>query len=1110
MNNETANQLLTKLEDDDLVQNLIAQGDSRYILFNVNESADNFPNYTYGLDEKLTKIALSYLSIGCSYAENQNLQEAIFPLEKGALILENVHSPLKNRSEISSYFILAGSLAFYAAHQYSKSYILLKNVDLDMIISDLIADFLKRDYHGLMKKINKVLLSEDYTNEKIAEIEDEDIANSRVYTLILSKALSSLLEFIYSGMDKWLRKTKEFLDDLLQLISIDGDPSMWWVIRLFRIITDGFTENSLWSTIPPKMGGNNQLVQKYVSAMVFQESPVVELFQAQRVALPKVLNPDGAVVSIPTSSGKTRIAEIAILQSLLQEPDSLILYLAPFRSLAYEIEDSLSKTFSPLGFEVSHLYGGTQFSQLDEMVLADSNITIATHEKAKAILRSNTEMKTRIKLVVIDEGHLLGANNRYVSNEMFLEELRYHVETNEGKMILLSAVLPNSNELAKWITNDSTLNVESKWRPSSERFGLLVFNGNNANITWKGDIESYNRSFINPFWVQKPRSQYLFPNNKKQAVAATAHKLSLLGSVLIYVGRQNMVLSQAREVEIAFGTNLEEHEWFNQSEWEAFKLACEEAYGEESEILRFANYGILCHHAGLAKEVRMSIEKLMRKGNPKIIIATSTLGQGVNIGVSSVIIANVWIDGKRKLKLNDFWNISGRAGRSFIDREGKILFAVDASKGLWTENRDRELAKTYFDIGNQENAVSGLLKLIEHIFRIAKRSGIEFDQLLQLIAENDFSTFKETYVDHVSNLFDLIDDTLLSLNQLFESNTNDDPSKWIDDYFRKSLAYIQSEHTDAIKGEDVILFLKSRNSGVIKMAGDHENWQAFITSSIPLRSGVFIKNEISWVLDILSVYLDSERNIEDLISLLKDIEIVITSFPSEQFENIQDECDLDEFRNLWMKGEPLSLISEKDFKVCNQYFTYSLPWAINGIAKMLMTMELEEEARIFEELAMLVQVGLPNTFGVKIYLAGIKSRVAAVELSKKLDLELEKLTINDLRDEIININSDVESTVNPNTKRWILLLKEMKPSENDYAERIPDFVIEVDVKSKILNVRKYGESYYLCSPEFDEKVKIQVSEKFPFDKFSNDYSVYFERNDFDHWEMKIRSPYLNF
>ncbi|EOP12918.1 DEAD/DEAH box helicase [Bacillus cereus] len=1106
MNNEKATSLLERLENDSLIQNLIAQSDSRYILFNVQEPVGNFPNYTSGLDEKLTSSAMSYLSIGCTLAENGSKGQSIFPLEKGAAILENIYSPIANRNEYSSYFILTSSLAFYAANQYSKSFIIMKNTQFDTVIAELISNFLRRQYGELDKLLSEIFLSNDYGGTSIAE-SDEEVANNKIYVLILSKSLSSLLEFIYSGSDEWLSKAKDYLSDLLELLAIDAEPSLWWVVRLFILIVDGFQENSLWKAIPPNISDADGVVSNYIETLAFQKSPVVELFYSQKIALPKVLDRKGAVVSIPTSAGKTRIAELSMLDCLVKDCDSKILYLAPFRSLAFEVEESISKIFDPLGFEVSHLYGGTQFSKLDEMVINESSIIIATAEKAKAILRSNSEIKTKIKLIIIDEGHLIGPEERYVLSEMLIEELRLYTEKNDGKMILLSAVLPNSAEIANWISGNEEMEVKSNWRPSTQRFGLLEYSGNNVNITWKGELESFNRNFISPFTVRRPRSEYIFPRNKKQAIAATALKLSYSGSVLIFVCKKNMVLSQAKEVFEAMGENKEEHIWSNQNDWSVFKLACDEAYGEESVVYQYAKYGVLCHHSGLPTEVRLSIEKLMRKGNPKIIVATSTLGQGVNIGVSTVIMANVWYDKENKISVNDFWNIVGRAGRSFVDREGKILFVVDSSQSVWKASRDRRLALEYFENSNQDEAISGLLYIVDYVYRIAKASNVNFDTLLQMIAENDYSSIEQKYTEGLITLFDLIDDTLLSLNLELESYKDENASAWIDDYFRYSLAYIQARHFEQFDGEDVISFLKARNKGVLKLAGESSTWKGLVSSSIPLRSGLFIKNELSLILEIVNRYQSSNKSSEDFFSFLKETEIIVSRFPSQQFVFTEISDDI---RELWIKGQSISSLDEGTLKTCNHYFGFILPWGISAIARMLSTLDLENEAKEYENLTVLVQMGLPNIFAAKIYLAGIQSRLAATELSNVLDPSIQELSIKRLRGEITK-SFDELVDITENTLKWVSLLKSLETNNSGYFVELSNFTFEGDVtiKSNILNAKQYQEGTFLCSPDYDEKVKVEVNDKFPFDKYANDFGVYFSFNNSE-WSLKARNPYIKF
>src|SRR5690606_10363470 len=119
-------------------------------------------------------------------------------------------------------------------------------------------------------------------------------------------------------------------------------------------------------------------------------------------------------------------------------------------------------------------------------------------------------------------------------------------------------------------------------------------------------------------------------------------------------------------------------------------------------------------------------------------VATMTLGQGVNLGVSTVLLAdtNYYDQAQRSwddLKNSEVWNIIGRAGRAFQDIEGKILFASESADQY-------KQAKDYIE-NEPQNTYSGLLLQIKRIKNIAKSCNINFSTLLELIAENDFSKF---------------------------------------------------------------------------------------------------------------------------------------------------------------------------------------------------------------------------------------------------------------------------------------------------------------------------------------------------------------------------------
>ena len=95
-----------------------------------------------------------------------------------------------------------------------------------------------------------------------------------------------------------------------------------------------------------------------------------------------------------------------------------------------------------------------------------------------------------------------------------------------------------------------------------------------------------------------------------------------------------------------------------------------------------------------ADKAGVNLERLMRSRPPLIIIASSTLGQGVNVGISSIIVSTPYY-GQNCISNRDFWNICGRAGRAFSDVEGKILYAIDTTEEAWKVSKNRNLARNY-------------------------------------------------------------------------------------------------------------------------------------------------------------------------------------------------------------------------------------------------------------------------------------------------------------------------------------------------------------------------------------------------------------------------------
>ncbi len=121
---------------------------------------------------------------------------------------------------------------------------------------------------------------------------------------------------------------------------------------------------------------------------------------------------------------------------------------------------------------MSHLYGGSRVSSIDTTDIENSSIIIATPEKARGLFRAKPELFENVKLVVIDEGHLIGSSDRDIRNEVFIDHLCCLVRASGARVLLLSAVLPNAKELAEWLL---AIQVQLPHPIGNHRHSVLVF-----------------------------------------------------------------------------------------------------------------------------------------------------------------------------------------------------------------------------------------------------------------------------------------------------------------------------------------------------------------------------------------------------------------------------------------------------------------------------------------------------------------------------------------------------------------------------------------------------------------------------------------------------------
>src|SRR5213593_489847 len=198
---------------------------------------------------------------------------------------------------------------------------------------------------------------------------------------------------------------------------------------------------------------------------ILKKQGIEELYPPQADAIGPALLGENLVLAIPTASGKSLVAYLAILASVLRGGKAL--YIVPLRALAAEKYEDL-KEFESLGIKVGISVG--DYDSVDPN-LEKFDVIVATSERADSLLRHKTNWLQRLSVVVADEVHLVNDADRGPTLEVTLAKMR-QVNPNL-QIIALSATIRNSAELAAWLKAE---HVWSDWRPVPLRSGVM-FNG---------------------------------------------------------------------------------------------------------------------------------------------------------------------------------------------------------------------------------------------------------------------------------------------------------------------------------------------------------------------------------------------------------------------------------------------------------------------------------------------------------------------------------------------------------------------------------------------------------------------------------------------------------
>ena len=388
----------------------------------------------------------------------------------------------------------------------------------------------------------------------------------------------------------------------------------------------------------------------------------------QKEAIKALDASNSVLVTAPTSSGKTFVAEYAIEKAL--EESKHLYYTAPIKALCNQKFRDFSNQF---GEENVGLLTG------DHSIRSDSKVLVMTTEVLRNMLYSSRGAPEDLRYVVLDEIHFLEDPYRGAVWEEIILTLPKNV-----LIVALSATVSNADELKDWITsvrgNIEKITREKRPVPLKGHFFAVEKSRNHQltriEILKNGKPNSRGQIFSNARRGRGKQNFRRWTTPRRSEIVAELKKLEMLPAIYFIFSRKGC--DEARDSMVRYVGSLN-----NREEGKKARKYAEERFAllteEEKRILRVdlllegLEKGFASHHAGLLPLFKQTIEELFSLGLLKLVFATETLAVGVNLPARSVVIEKLTkFNGESHdlLKPSQFTQLTGRAGRRGIDVEG--------------------------------------------------------------------------------------------------------------------------------------------------------------------------------------------------------------------------------------------------------------------------------------------------------------------------------------------------------------------------------------------------------------------------------------------------------
>lgn len=1031
--------LVDELVRPDARGRLLAQGLARGMVWRDGVVPEGAPDFPTQLTADLLDFGYALVALGLELRDANRRDPTSAPFETGEafrVAAEAIESAVRRGrpdDEDRGRHLVVCAAAFHLAGYAARAFSLLPLQTLDSNLASherVLALLLRRDLPSMRSLLMQWQLNPSHSDEVVsARLLDPDdafepddaaiVALTTAYHRAVGTADSALL----FGDDALFRRAVAALSDVVANAALIGNLPTWWVATLTIHIVRDLWSQSLHQVLPPDLGTNDsgrwsQMRHDFISILGTRRPPQMELWPSQIAAASRSTDPtDDLVIALPTSAGKTRIAELCILRALAA--GKRVVYVTPLRALSAQVERVLSRSFVPLDASVTSLYGASGATSSDLSSLESASIVVATPEKLDFAVRQDPDVLNDVGLIVFDEGHMIGLGSREIRYEVLIQRLLRRADSDNRRIVCLSAMFnpqdPHFADFGNWLRSDAPGDfVHVEWRPTRQLFATLDWSSQSATarLAFIGGEKPFVPRFLEAAEATGRRKNS-FPQNDKEFTIAAANAFARDGhTVLVYSPQRSQIEPIASEFrKLADQGYLTHISPPSPDQLLVAQAIGREWLGEDHSAMKALEIGVGTHHGALPRPFLSAIEELLDRRRLSVVVASPTLAQGVDLACSVLIFRSIqryergaW----RSMRFAEFANVIGRVGRAFVDLDGiSVLPTFEAGR----RHGQHTLFERLIQESKGQRLVSGLAQLIwqlsQHLVQVLSVRESEFAEYVLNHGDlwEDSRLASESSDDEDDDLEALFEEQLgdldvaiLSLVEPLDADVSTLASV-LDDVLTNSLWKRTLAHASAAQRSIEEALLISRAEWLWQNTS-HPQRQACFHSGLGRDSGVFLYDQLDVLVDVLSRLHSAVVRGDDAETQATAILFAEHVMRAPQFSVRKLPQRWQEALAEWVVGTPVAAIlsgrSARDARRLEAFLqdgvVFRLVWAAEAVRSQATKTGHARAADLGDGPALVFTCGVPSIQAALLCQVGLASRAAAVWVARQIPSEFTDLT----------------------------------------------------------------------------------------------------------------------